>query len=305
VSGYERIQRLQNIAVGIFVIIGLAALTWLIFKFNDLPTVMSKINSFQIAVQLASAPGVQKDTPVRFCGYQIGRVTDVKPPEIRDEFKDGKKTGRRYHQSLVILNIDKQYTNIPSNVKVKLMTRGLGSSYIELVGDPNLPLTPLDANRPEETKFLTNGILLQGSIGTSSEFFPEESQKKLDELISSLITMMNNANEIIGDPNNKHNVKQSLANLSQATAEATVALKQLETFLASANQSSEELTKMVATLGLILDKVNSGQGTAGRIVNDARFYESMLENSRQVKTLLDEIQQFVKKIREKGVKVQL
>ena len=304
-SGYERIQRLQNIAVGIFVIIGLAALTWLIFKFNDLPTVMSKINSFQIAVQLASAPGVQKDTPVRFCGYQIGRVTDVKPPEIRDEFKDGKKTGRRYHQSLVILNIDKQYTNIPSNVKVKLMTRGLGSSYIELVGDPNLPLTPLDANRPEETKFLTNGILLQGSIGTSSEFFPEESQKKLDELISSLITMMNNANEIIGDPNNKHNVKQSLANLSQATAEATVALKQLETFLASANQSSEELTKMVATLGLILDKVNSGQGTAGRIVNDARFYESMLENSRQVKTLLDEIQQFVKKIREKGVKVQL
>jgi hypothetical protein len=62
---------------------------------------------------------------------------------------------------------------------------------------------------------------------------------------------------------------------------------------------------MVAAAGLILDKVNSGQGTAGRIVNDARFYESLLENSRQLKTLLDEMQQLVKNMKEKGVKVQL
>jgi phospholipid/cholesterol/gamma-HCH transport system substrate-binding protein len=305
VSGYERIEKLQNIAVGVFVILGIFALGWLIFKFNDLPTTMSKINSYEVAVQFASAPGVQKDTPVRFCGYQIGRVTNVKPPEIRDELKDGRKTGRRFHQSLVILNIDKQYKNIPANVKVKLMTRGLGSSYIELVYEPNKPFVSLDANRPEESKYLADGILLQGQVGTSSEFFPEESQKKLDELISSLITMMNNTNEIIGDPNNKQNVKTSLANLSQATAEATKTFKQLEVFLASANQTSEELSKMVAAAGLILDKVNSGQGTAGRIVNDARFYESLLENSRQLKTLLDEMQQLVKNMKEKGVKVQL
>ncbi len=304
-SGYERIEKFQNIAVGIFVIIGLLALGWLIFKFNDLPITVSKINSYEVAVQFASAPGTQKDTPVRFCGYQIGRVTDIKPPEIRDELKDGRKTGRRFHQSLVIINIDKQYKNIPANVKVKLITRGLGSSYIELVYEPNSPLMPLDANRPEESKYLADGILLQGQVGTSSEFFPEESQKKLDELISSLITMINNTNEIIGDPNNRQNVKTSLANLSQATAEATKTLKQLEVFFASANQTSEELSKMVAAAGLILDKVNSGQGTAGRIFNDARFYESMLENSRQLKTLLDDMQQLVKNMKEKGVKVSL
>jgi hypothetical protein len=205
VSGYERIERLQNIAVGIFVIIGVFALGWLIFKFNDLPTTVSKINSYEVVVQFASAPGTQKDTPVRFCGYQIGRVTDIKPPEIRDELKDGRKTGRRFYQSLVILNIDKQYKNIPANVKVKLMTRGLGSSYIELVYEPNKPLVPLDANRPEESKYLEDGILLQGQEGTSSEFFPEESQNKHDELIGSLITKMNNTNENIGDPNSTLN----------------------------------------------------------------------------------------------------
>jgi phospholipid/cholesterol/gamma-HCH transport system substrate-binding protein len=298
VSGYERIQKFQNIAVGIFVILGLAALGWLIFKFNDLPMVVSKINSFQISVQFATAPGVQKDTPVRFCGYQVGRVTDIKPPKMRYEIRDGKNTDKQYHQSLVILNIDKQYTDIPSNVRVKLVTRGLGSSYIELVNDPRLPLVSMDANRPEESKYLTDGLLLQGSVGTSSEFLSEETQRKLDDVISSI-------DEIMSDPNNKQNIKQSLANFSQATSEATVALKQFETFLASANQSSEELTKMVATLGLILNKINSGEGTAGRIINDARFYESLLENSRQLQTVLEEIRQVVKKVKEKGFKIQL
>ena len=303
--GYERIEKIQNITVGFFIIFGLIALGWLIFKFNDFPTAMSKIHSYEVGVQFASSPGAQKDTPVRFCGYQVGRVTDVKPPEMRDELSDGQKTGRRFFQSLVIMNIDKKYSNIPTNVKVKLITRGLGSSYIEMAPEPNLPTISLEENRPGKSIFLTNGMVLQGQVGTSSEFLSEESQKKLDELMNGLIMVIKNTNDIIGDVNNKENLRQSLENLSKATAETTVAIKQLESFVVSANQSSEELTKMVTTAKQILEKVNSGEGTAGRIVNDARFYESMLENSKQLKMLLDEIQQFVKKMKEKGIKIQL
>jgi phospholipid/cholesterol/gamma-HCH transport system substrate-binding protein len=287
-------------AVGSFVVLGLIALGWLIFKFNDLPTAVSRMNSYRVMVQFTTAPGVQNDTPVRFCGFQIGRVTDVQAPEIRDELRNGQKTGRQFYQSLVVLSINKQYTNIPSTVKIKLVTRGLGSSYIELVSDPNLPLLPAEANKPGEGRFLTDGILVQGQIGASSEFLSEESQRKLDELLNGLVVMVKNTNDIIGDPNNKQNLQKSLANLSQATAEATKTLKQFESFLASANQTSEELTKMMATARVIMDKVNSGQGTAGRIINDSRFYESMLENSRQLEVLIDDLQQLTKKLKEKG-----
>jgi phospholipid/cholesterol/gamma-HCH transport system substrate-binding protein len=304
VSDYEQKQRVRNIAVGIFSVIGICAFAWLVFKFGDLPGFVSKINSYNVYVQFAAAPGVQKDTPVRLCGYQVGRVTDVKAPEIVDERRDSKKTGRRFLQTTVVMSIDKKYDKIPSNVAVKLMARGLGSSYIDLIIDPNLPPAQLDPNRPE-TVFLADRIILQGATGVSSEFFSEESQKKLDTLVESLNVLIQNANDIIGDPNNKGNLKSSLANLTEATNQTTLTLKQVQSFFATAQQTSEGFYKITHQVRDILDKINTGQGSAGRFVNDARLYESLLETSQQLKVLFEQMHAFVKKMNEKGVKIQL
>jgi phospholipid/cholesterol/gamma-HCH transport system substrate-binding protein len=326
VSDYETIQRKRNIFVGVFVIVGMCALGWLIFKFGDLPTAVTKIGSIRIFIQFPMAPGVQKDTPVRFCGYQIGRVTGVMPPRIRKNLD----TNQEYHQTVVVLTIDKKYVDIPSNVNIKLMTRGLGSSYIELKVDPeSLPAPPRDPNRPE-TCFLVDGMWLQGSTGISSEFFPEESQKKLDSLVEDLRAFVNNADDIIGDPNNKENFKRILANLSGASEAATEAIQQakqtMEEFKKFATagtktlenadakvdkaivamiDTSEQLSKATEQLRLILEKINSGQGTAGMLVNDGRFYESLLENADQMQILLEEMKLFVAKAREKGLPIDL
>jgi hypothetical protein len=61
------------------------------------------MRSFEIYVQFPPAPGVEKDTPVRFFGYQIGRVTprdgagDKKPTSIQTE-KYHLDALRREHQ---------------------------------------------------------------------------------------------------------------------------------------------------------------------------------------------------------------
>ena len=166
-SDYETSQRRRNFVVGVFVIMVLTALGWLIFKFGDLPGVVTKYRSFEVFVQFPSAPGVQRDTPVRFCGYQIGRVTSIMTPEVRKDLV----TGLEYYQTVVVLNIDKKYGAIPDDVEVKMMTRGLGSSYIELKQDPT---------KPDRGSYLRDKIILQGSTGMTSEFFPEESQKILN-----------------------------------------------------------------------------------------------------------------------------
>jgi phospholipid/cholesterol/gamma-HCH transport system substrate-binding protein len=293
VSDYETAQRKRNIIVGVFVVVAICAIVWLIFMFNDFPTVVSELRSFQVFVQFPAAPGVVKDTPVRFCGYPIGSVTNVIPPQIRKDLN----TGLEYHQTMVVLSINKKYVNIPSNVVVKLMTRGLGSSYIELSVDPALPLTPRDANRPE-TKYLVDKMLLQGSTGMTSEFFPQESQKKLDELVKGLTAFINNANEIFGDQANKENIKKSLANLSEATEE-------LKKFLASGVGTSEEINKTAAELRAVLEKINNGQGSAGKIINDARLYESLLENTQEMEVLLQELKEMAVEYRKKGIKVKL
>lgn len=299
-SDYETTQRVRNITVGIFVLAGLCAFGWLVFQFRDLPTTLRKLSSFDVYVQFASAPDMHVDTPVRFCGYQIGNVTDVFAPEVRKDLV----TGQQYHQIAAVLSINDKYKTIPSNVDVKLMTRGLGSSYIELSVDPCLPPKPLDPNKPE-TAFLRHGMYLQGSTGMTSEFFPEQSQKNLDKLITSLKDMTNNANVIIGDPNNRQNIKDSLQNLKSLTQQATQTLKQLDSFFAEATTTAGELSKAVVKLQSILDKINTGEGTAGRLVNDAKFYENLLENSQQLDLVLEELRRLLRKFNEEGLKFKL
>ena len=320
-SDYETAQRRRDVTVGIFVIVGLAALGWMILKFGDLPTAVSRIRSFQVYVRFPAAPGVEKDTPVRFCGYQIGRVTDVKPPRILDNLQ----TGQKYHQTQCTLSINKQYTDIPSTVRVKLMTRGLGSSYIALDIDPNKLPAPA---------VLAEGMDLQGSTGMTSEFFPEESQQKLDKLIEGINAFIGNANDILGDPNNKRNIKATLANFTEASHNVAVAMakatetmenarkviddiRQLastgtetlksidgkaERLVASLVDTSAEIGQAMSQLRLAMEKINAGDGTAGKLINDARLYESLVETTFQLNVLLKDLKELAGKISEKGLR---
>ncbi|MHC4706640.1 MAG: MlaD family protein, partial [Planctomycetota bacterium] len=267
-SDYETAQRKRDIIVGIFVVVGICALVWLIVKFGDLPTVVSRFGSFPVYVQFPKAPGIQEDTPVNFCGYQIGRVTDVMAPRLLKDLN----TGLVYHQTKIVLSIDKKYANIPSNVEVKLMRRGLGSSYIELTVDPTtLPAPPIDPNRLE-TRFLYKGIEMQGSTGLTSEFFPKESQEKLNRLVDGFSQLVESANEIVGDVNNQENLREALANLPETTKQAEATLKEfqelaavatgtlksadahVETLVLAMVDTSEELSKTMSGLRVVLEK---------------------------------------------------
>jgi len=319
VSDYETAQRKRNITVGIFVIVGICALVWLIVKFGELPTTVRKLGSFEIFVRFPKADGVQKGTPVQFCGYQIGSVTKVMAPRPLENLF----THRKYHQTQVILSINKRFANIPSNVDVKLIKRGLGSSYIQLKVEPEkLPPPPKDPNRPE-TKFLHDKMVMQGTTGIASEFFPAETQQKLDQLVGSLNTLVGSANQVLGDKKNQKNIRNTLANLSEATSQAKKSLEEFERFssagadtLQKADKKLNQITvAMVDTTGnlnkvltesrLILSKINQGQGTMGKMFNDGRLYENLLENTEQIKLLIEELKNFMARAREKGLPIKV
>ena len=336
--------------MGLFVILGISALVWLIFKFGDLPGIVTKMDSYEVFVQFPTATGVQKDTPVRFCGYQIGRVTNVMAPDKRKDLE----THLEYYQTVVVLSIDKSYETIPSSVEVKLMTRGLGSSYIELKQYPGKVLVPLDPNRPE-TQYLVDKMLLQGSSGMTSEFFPEESQKKLDGLIEGLGKLITNANDIMGDENSKKNLKETLANFAKASEQAKDTLEEFEKLAAAGTTTlenadakvegvvtavidtseeiqefaaagtstlksvdakteqlvaamvvtSEQLSGAMRELTQVLAKINNGQGSAARLVNNGSFYENLLENTEQLQSLLEGMKSFIAEWRDKKIGIKL
>ena len=326
-SDYESLQRRRNFVVGIFVVLGLCAFGWLVFRFGDLPSGVTKMHSFQIGVQFRSAPGVQKDTPVRFCGYQIGRVTAVDPPRIRAEIRNGQATDLRYHQSLVTLSIHEDYTTIPDTSKVMLMSRGLGSSYIEIkapLPDPNFP----------PVNYFAHGIIVQGSTGVTSEFFPEESQKKVEELLDALRVLAVNTNDIVGDEKNKQNVKTILDNVNGATEQVNSTLKEAHAVLDEVSKAlgryhqlagvgidavkhvdakiaalvtaiigtSEQLGKAAAQMRLLMHKSNDGEGSMGKFINDGRLYENLLETTDQLQILIQQLSTTVEAINTQGLR---
>ena len=178
------------------------------------------------------------------------------------------------------------------------MRRGLGSSYIEF-------------RPPEEPakSFLADGDVLIGSTGVSSEFFPAEVQKKLESLVDSVVALTEHANEIIGDTDNKTNLKKTLANVTLATEQATETLKSVESFsdagTEALSETAEHLNETLVELRQLLVKINEGDGTAGRFVNDGRLYENLLDSTAELETTLEQLKMLVAEAREKGIRVKL
>jgi phospholipid/cholesterol/gamma-HCH transport system substrate-binding protein len=177
-------------------------------------------------------------------------------------------------------------------------------------------------------------MLLQGSTGMTSEFFPEESQQMLNDLVTDIRAFIGNANDILGDPNNKKNFNATMANIADASGHLTTAMDEavrtmqdarktlgdfqslastgtdtlksadvkVERLVVAMVDTSTELGKAVSQMRLALEKVNNGDGTAGRLINDGRLYESLLENTTQLNVLLKDFKELIDKISSKGLR---
>lgn len=292
-ADYNSIQRRRNLLVGGFVLVAFCGFVWMLGVFGELPGLVSSLNSYEILVDFPSAPGIMENTRVNYCGYQVGRVMDVLPPQ-RVEDRD---TGESLHRVRVVIAIDNKFNNIPRNIEVQLMKRGLGSSYIELVFDPKKKVEGL----------LQSGEVLAGIEGTSTEFIPKAVQDKLEKLVDGVSELTAHANEIIGDDENKQNVKRTLNNVALASQQAQLTLLSVQNFADKGIEDLDSVTRnmndALAELHGVLLKVNEGEGTAGRIVNDGRLYENLLDSTLELQLALEQFKMFAAESREKGLKI--
>lgn len=292
-TDYNTLQKKRNVIVGAFVIIGVGILIWLIAMFGDLPVIASKFRSFEVVVQFPTAFGVQERTPVRYCGYQIGRVIKVSEPTPVLDPEPGQQT----HQVIVGLAIEKKFQTIPENVIVKVMKRSIGSSYIELF-DPAKP-----SDKP-----LREGLgRIQGGVGSTNEFIPEGTMKKLEILTEKISQLAGSIDQVIGDKQNQDNLRQMLANFTVMSAQATATLKSLEDFSTQGSdalyKTLEALTGAIREIEAVAAKVNEGKGTVGRFVNDGTLYENLVESSEELKMTLEQLKILAAQAREKGIKI--
>ena len=119
-------------------------------------------------------------------------------------------------------------------------------------------------------------------------------------MVINFNNLIKNANDIIGDKESKDNIKATLANISTASEQAVVAFEEVERFFVTGINTSDELYKTLTELRLILEKINSGQGSVARLLNDGHFYENLLESTEQIEILLQQWTEFMKKVNEKN-----
>ena len=114
-----------DVWVGLFVLLGLAALLFLALKAGNMST-LSFAQTYRITGKFDNIGGLKPQAPVKSAGVVVGRVGDIK-------FDD------KTFQALVTLELEAGY-KFPKDSSLKILTAGLlGEQYIgiEAGGDTN------------------------------------------------------------------------------------------------------------------------------------------------------------------------
>lgn len=124
-------KRKIEIAVGVFVVFGLAALVMLAVKVSNLAAV-SEENGYVIKARFTNIGGLKVRAPVLVGGVRVGKVADV-------------TLDSQTYEAVVVMDVSSKYKNLPKDTSASIFTAGLlGEQYVGL--DPG-----------GDTAFLKNG----------------------------------------------------------------------------------------------------------------------------------------------------
>jgi phospholipid/cholesterol/gamma-HCH transport system substrate-binding protein len=169
---------------------------------------------------------------------------------------------------------------------------------------------------------------------------PDDPNRPRDN-IATLVVRLNRTtqslNDVVGDPKLQANVRLILQNIAEASAQLRDTLKNVNTtaanadhtladigdtarkFGATATQASSSISstekqvirvsdQLVDTLAAIEKTTNAlskGEGTTGKLINDPRLYDSLVDLSKSLKSTVDDLHLLVEKWKEEGLNLRL
>ena len=111
--------RKAEISVGLFLIIGIAALAMLALKVSNISEAGSS-ETYQVIAKFDNIGSLKVRSPVRMGGVLVGRVSNI-------------HLDSEYLSPVVTLSIFKLYNNLPSETSAAILTAGLlGEQYLSL-----------------------------------------------------------------------------------------------------------------------------------------------------------------------------
>jgi phospholipid/cholesterol/gamma-HCH transport system substrate-binding protein len=288
----------------------LVAVTCLVLGFNFLKgkSLFSKTN--QIVAKYNNISGLLKSNAVSINGYQIGSVAEIKPDASLKELT-------------VTINLNSGI-NIPDNSVAEIKSNPLGATTINVVlGNSATTL----ANGATIKTINPGSGLLDAAMGKLDPVLGgvKNSLNNLDSLLLNVNNVLDgntkaNIQQLMGSLNRTAaNLTTSSASLNGILNNQTGALAKtldnVSSFTGNLAQNNEKITSVMSNLATttdkfakieitqtlenlnltiselkgIVSKLNTTNGTAGMLLNDARLYNNLAATTNKINTLLDDV----------------
>jgi phospholipid/cholesterol/gamma-HCH transport system substrate-binding protein len=290
----------RELKIGIFLAGTFVILAAFIFIAGDMSTWFQK-PGYELSALFPSATGLEKHAAARLAGVKIGYVKDIRLDQ---------------RKARVILAIWPKY-QVPKGSRAMLASLGIaGERYIDII-----PSEQAEYMRPGETVEAKASIgfdqigSLAASIGDElkavSRSIREMTDEETKQNVSGILTNLNAFTQDLGEflAANKGEFETGIRSVSRAAQEfdqklGSVSVSLDETIrtvkaIAAENQESiksnlqkleEVLTELQESVRLLrnsLEKIDKGEGTIGKLVQDPELYEEARETLGRVRKTVE------------------
>ncbi|MEG2060653.1 MAG: MlaD family protein [Alistipes sp.] len=290
----------REIKIGIFAVLMIGA-AWAGIRFLKGFDIFSRNTEYYAAYDQIN--GVQAASPIMMRGVKIGTVTGISFDPTRSE------------KVVLRFTIKRQY-HIPTDSEAKIFSNGfMGAKAIEITyGTASTCLSEGDTLRSSRDRDLMD------MAGSELDFF----KQKFSQVTTDLSRVMDNMNRLmeanaqnisgtIGNLNaltgdmagivgaEKQNLKAAVENLTKFSAMLGSNAGRVDSILMGLNGittqlSEQDVVRKIATtvdgLNALIVKIDQGDGTVGKLMNDPELYNTLDEASRNLSSLLANLQQY-------------
>lgn len=114
------LKKITEILVGLFMILGIVALTFLALKVSGLTGYSSKASYYKITADFDNVGGLKVRAPVLIAGVSVGEVSSI-------------VLNKSDFRAKVTLMVDETKAKLPTDTSASIYTQGLlGSNYVNL-----------------------------------------------------------------------------------------------------------------------------------------------------------------------------
>ena len=311
--------------VGIFVLIGIILLVYMSLRVGGIQ--FGRAEGYEVYIRFESAAGLDNDASVRVAGVEIGRVKGIVLQNnkakvvlrINPDVKIGKdftavlKTkgllGERYVELIpgspnapsleaggeitrvtTYTDLDKLISILSdAATDIKKVSESLSSALGGREGQATLK--NIVTNIEEITERLNNIVKRNDEkfarIVNNFELFSKILKEQGPEITGGLKAVADNLNQLIAE--NKEPLRDGIDNLRTATAKLG---ETMETINRLAKNVEPKIDDSVETIKSIVNKVDRGEGTLGKLVNDTTIHDSFNKTLTGINSYLGRVESF-------------